>query len=574
MSGDYDLKKHPFLVLLLSCTLAASCNGQQGAQHRWSLFAKAGRDTTAVKVSADSVASKTLLRFPDTTYASVEALQWFVEVKDTTDDGLLKYLEDPYEALCGGCQKILCDNFQDAPGPDSSASGHKSVFTGIFTFRGNQRRDMPLTGRISGTPSEISYEWIFTTASDTTCTPYGVWYGGAGWTGQPVYVHWSDSAAASFRAISPALTRNFAEREIIAGSLCGDIYFLNYETGMASREAIYSGNIIKGSVSLDPCLPNLYVGHGVQKPGSDIFGNITIDLEHHCITTAFGCDHAAWRNWGAYDGCAVVAGGYLFRTGENGTLYKYRRQKGSLHTISKLRYKERGASSAAGIESSLAVCRNYGYFSDNRGNILCVNLDTMVPVWRYDNHDDTDATPVIEETGGRPYLYTCSELDKLGNEGDIFFVKLDGLTGEPVWTLPLPCRAAINGEKRFEGGMFATPLPGRGDCKDLIYINICDHNPSLAGFVASVDRSSGQILWQTRLKHYSWSSPLAFCNEEGRMYLCVADCAGNIYLMDAKSGQIIFSKRFGNNFEASGIAVDDCIVIPSRGNQIIKLRVK
>ena len=565
--------RHTLSILLLAGFLAVACNGQHGAQHRWSPFAKAGKDTTVVKAMADSIEPK-ILRYPDTTYASVEALRWVVEVKDTTDDGMLKYLDDPYKALCDRCYETLWDDGHETSVHDSTYSNHKSVTTGIFTFRGNQLRNMPVTGLISGTPSDISTEWVFTTASDTTHTPYGVWLGGAGWTGQPVFVHWSDSAVASFRALSPALTRNLSEREIIAGSLSGDVYFINYETGRASREAIYSGNIIKGSVSLDPHLPNLYVGHGVPLPESELFGNITIDLERHGITTSFGCDYAAWRNWGAYDGCAVVAGSYLFRTGENGTLYKYLRDKGSIRTVSLLRYKESDAGGAAGIESSLAVCRNYGYLSDNRGNILCVNLDTMAPVWRYDNHDDSDATPVLEESNGRPYLYSCSELDKQGDEGNVHFVKLDGLNGELIWDLPIPCRTIINGSKRFEGGMFATPLLGRGDCKELIFINICDHKPALSGFTAAVNRNSGQIVWQTRLKHYAWSSPLAFCNEGNKMYLCVADCRGNIYLMDAKSGDIIFSRHIGNNFEASGIVIDDCIVIPSRGNQIFKLRVK
>lgn len=550
-------------LILIAVVLVVSCGGPHGGQRRWRLAAGDGGDTTAMHQADDSLAARPLERFPDTTYASIEDLQWVVVVKDTTDDGLLKYLEDPYETLCAGV----------AGSTDTATiSSTPSITTGTFTFRGNQRRDMPATGRICGTPAEIVTEWVFTTASDTTHTPYGTWLGGAGWTGQPLYVHWSDSAAAAFRAVSPALTRDFGEREIIVGSLCGSVYFINYENGRESRESIATGHIIKGSISLDPQLPNLYVGHGVPLDGP--FGNVTIDLNKHCITHTNGRDPGAWRGWGAYDGSAILAGGYLFRTGENGTLYKYVREKGALKTVALLRYREKGLWGAAGIESSLAVCRNYGYFGDNRGNILCVNLDTMAPVWRYDNHDDTDATIVIEKIDGKPFIYTCSELDKQGDDADVHLVKLDGLTGEPVWNCPFPCRTAASRDKRFEGGMFATPLLGRGDCDDLIFVNICDHKPALSGFTAAVERNSGKLIWQTRLKNYAWSSPLAICNENDKMYLCVADCTGHIYLMDARSGSILFSKHIGNNFEASGVVVDDCVVIPSRGNQIFKLRIK
>lgn len=144
-------------------------------------------------------------RYPDTTFRSTEALKWIVERKDTTDDGLLTYLEDPYDALIGD----VCEN----------------TTHGTFTFRGNQQRNQPVSGQIYSVPSEIVKVWEFETDQDTTRTPYGIWYGGAGWAGQPVFVHWSDSALIHFKACSPALTSDFAENEVIIGSLCGDVFF-------------------------------------------------------------------------------------------------------------------------------------------------------------------------------------------------------------------------------------------------------------------------------------------------------------------------------------------------------------
>lgn len=494
---------------------------------------------------ADSlaVAEKPLVRFPDTVFASVNNIKWVLEVKDTTDDGRLKYLYDPYGRV-----------------------------DGTYTFRGNQRRDFPVKGRVSGNPARIVKVWEFQTDSDHTQTAMGVWGGGTGWTGQPMYVHWSDSMMTRFRETSPGLTDQFTDREIMVGSLSRRVYFLNFETGKPSRRSIDSGNTIKGSISVDPELAQVYVGHGV--PATEPFGAVTIDLYKHEITHAFGRDSKAWRNWQAYDGCAIVAGGYLIRPGENGTIYKFARSQGNLKLIAQLRFRENSQGKAAGMESSMAVCRNYGFIGDNRGNILCINLDTMKPVWHYDNHDDTDGSIIVEEIDGVPYLYTCSEMEKQGESGFAYFVKLNGLTGEKIWETKFPCKMAHAGTKHFDGGMYSTPLMGHGDCEDLIFTNICDNSPAFHGFTVALRKDNGEVVWQHNLQRYAWSSPAGFYNEEDKLFLFVADCYGNVYLLDGRSGERIFTTKVGNNFESSPVVVDDCLVMGSRGSMIYKLRVE
>ena len=508
-----------------------------------------GRGVSAVAVAMQQlpaedslVRQQPLRRFPDTVYASVEALEWQLERHSGAESDSLAYLDDIYLQL-----------------------------PGTYTFRANQRRDMPL-GKVRGEPVEIVKLWEFVTESDTTMTDYGVWYGSVGWTGQPVYVNWSDSLEASFRDFSPALTQSFSAREIIFGSLCRKIYFIDYETGRPSRQPIPQDCVIKGSVSLDPEYANLYVGHGV--PSETDFGAVTIDLLGHEMSHFEKKDPRAWRGWGAYDGSAIVAGGYLFRPGENGSIYKYARRQGSLRLVSVLRYREKGFHSAAGIESSMAVCRNYGYTADNRGNILCINLDTMAPVWVYANGDDTDATIVLEESQGVPYLYSCTEVDRQQSGSDARFVKLNALTGELVWQTAFPCRKASMGSKSFDGGMFATPQLGGGNAGHLIFANICDHNPAFKGRTVAMDRRTGTIVWEHPLDRYAWSSPVGFCNESGRMYLFVADCGGNVYLLDALSGERLCKKKVGGNFEASPVVIEDCLVLGSRGNTIYKFKLQ
>lgn len=501
------------------------------------------KGTVPEETDSLTVSEKPLERFPDTVYASVNQIKWDVTVLDTTVDGRLQYLTDPYDLV-----------------------------DGTYTFRGNQRREMPVSGKVSGTPSEIIKVWEFMTDCDLTETSMGTWGGGSGWTGQPVYVHWSDSLMDRFRASSPGLTDDFSEKEIIVGSLSRHVYFIDYETGKASRTSINSGNTIKGSVTLDPEYANVYVGHGI--PITEPFGTVTIDLFQHKVTHAFGRDSKPWRSWQAYDACAIVAGGFLFRTGENGGVYKFARSQGSLSVVSRLRFREARRGDAAGIESSMAVCRNYGYFGDNRGNILCINLDTMNPVWYYDNHDDTDGSIVIEEKEGVPYVYTCSEMEKQGENGKAYFVKLNGLTGEKVWETTFPCKIGHIAGKHFDGGMYATPLLGHGDCEDLIFTHICDNIPAFHGFTVALRKDTGEPVWTHDLIRYAWSSPAAFYNEEGKLFLFAGDCYGNVYLLDGRTGERLFTTKIGDNFESSPVVMDDCVVMGSRGMFIYKMKVQ
>lgn len=502
-----------------------------------------GNPRTPAPVVEEEPGVKPIERFADTTYASVNDLKWEVVVVDSLGNGALEYLDDPYDKV-----------------------------DGTYTFRGNQKREMPVRGRVSGNPTEIVKVWEFETDSDLTQTSMGVWHGGTGWTGQPMYVHWPDSMVAAFRESSPGLTSEFNGREVIFGSLCRRVYFINFDTGKPGRKSVDSGNTIKGSVSVDPEYAQVYVGHGV--PAREPFGAVTIDLFQHKITHSFGRDKNAWRNWQAYDGCPVVAGGYLIRPGENGTIYKFAREQGNLKLVALLRFRANGESKAAGMESSMAVCRNYGFVGDNHGHILCVNLDNMKPVWHYDNHDDTDGSIIVEEIDGVPYLYTCSEMEQQGEKGNAYFVKLNGLTGEKIWETTFPCRMAHVGAKHFDGGMYSTPLMGHGDCEGMIITNICDNSPAFHGKTVALSRSTGEVLWEHELIRYAWSSPAGFYNEEGKLFVFVADCYGNVYLLDGKTGERIFTTKVGNNFESSPVVVDDCLVMGSRGSMIYKLRVQ
>ena len=496
----------------------------------------AGTDTTA---TVENVTPEPA-QLPDTVFPSVSAINYKVEVIDTVNSGVIDNLRDLY-----------------------------ATTPGAFTFRKDAVRDADFGGSVKGTPSEIVVDWAFKTDFDTRETSLGTWGGGSGWTGQPLYVEWPDSCVSRFRR-GDAITADFSKNEIIVGSLASRIYFINFETGKASRRPIDTSNPIKGTISLDPTLNgNLYFGQGV--PAVRPFGARVIDLYKHAVTHEFNEDPKAQRRWGAYDSSPVRVGQFLFRPGENGTLYKFSIAPGTLSLHSTLRYTAGGT--APGMESSMSVYRNYGFVGDNHGNLLCVNLNTMKPVWRYDLRDDIDATPVVCVEEGGAYVYVGCEID-LRKEGSASFVKLDALTGKVVWSTEFTGKLFAIGKKHFDGGFYATPLPGSGNCADLIFTNVVRNQSGQNGEFVAISRKDGKVVYSTPLHRYAWSSPVGFLNEKNELFVFTADCAGNAYIIEGRTGRIIVRKPVGNNFESSPVVKGNSLVVGSRGDTIYKLSLK
>lgn len=465
------------------------------------------------------------LFLPDTTYASAEVIKYNIDQADSLDHPLTD-LDDRYA------------------GDD------------VCTFRKNMQRNGSFGGRVQGTPTDIEVVWEFRTDEDFKRKWNDIaWGGGTGWTGQPLYLKKSN--------------------EIVVGSLCSRIYFINFATGDSTRASLYTHNGVKGTMCYDAEYNNLYVGQGL--PLEQPFGVMVFDLDKHSESQMRGIDRKALRGWGAYDSSPVVIGGFLFWAGENGSIYKYQRSKGHLEEVSVLRYTVDGV--APGTENSICAYRNYGYFSDNRGNIICINLNTMKPVWHHANHDDTDASIVCQVENGTPYLYTGCEVDNQGDTGGAcHFIKLNGLNGQLVWEKEIPCGRFHHGKSITDGGLYGTPLLGSGDGKGLIFAcfsrNGADGHGEASGQFYAFDTVTGEERYMVQLDRYAWASPVAFLNENNEMFILLCDCGGKMYLIRATTGEVLVKKQVGMNFESSPVVVGNAAVIGSRGNTIYKVVVR
>ena len=515
------------LIALTALVVTAACNGNKSSN-------KGDSQTAEDSVTTATEAAREVKPLPDTVLPSAENVKFSVETVNTEVSG----------KLCS-----LTDLYAETPG--------------AFTFRKGSMRQADFGGHVQGTPSEIVVDWEFHTESSPT------WGSATGWTGQPLYVEWPDSMVTAFRQAG-VVNENFSPKEIIVGSLAGYVYFINFETGKRSRTAVDVFNPIKGTLSLDPTLNgNLYVGQGIAQHRP--FGSLVVDLFDNKVTDTFGEDPKAGRHWGAYDSSPVRVGQFLFRPGENGTLYKFTVSRGKQKLHSALRYTVKG--SAPGMEASMGVYANYGFVADNAGNILGVNLDTMKPVWYYDLGDDTDASLVVCVEKGHPYIYVGCEIDKQ-NVGTGNFVKLDAVNGSEIWKLKVPGRLATVGEKHFDGGFYATALPGLGNCEDLLFVNVVYNEKGQNGAFMAIKKESGEIAYTSPLARYSWSSPVGFLNEKNEYFVATGDGAGNMYVFNGRDGKELVRKNIAHNFESSPVVVGNSLVVGSRGSCIFKMTIK
>ncbi|WP_157842965.1 outer membrane protein assembly factor BamB family protein [Bacillus sp. FJAT-44742] len=446
---------------------------------------------------------------------------------------------------------------------------------GVLTFRGDHKRTSPSFGSVSFEEFTLQENWHFTTDSDPE------WGGGAGWTGQPVIVKWEDDIKQMMN-----LKDEYKEKddfiEVIQGSLDGNIYFLDKETGKQTREPIYGSNPIKGSVSVDSRgYPLLYAGDGVPHKKSEPFGFNIYDLTNYELLHHIdGRDSSAYRDWGAFDSSALVnrKTDMMVVGGENGYFYsaklntEFDRKEGTVDIdpdVAKMRY-EVDDNDYQGIENSVAIYNNLAYFADNGGSIIGMDLTTKNPVWALPPLDDTDATIVIEEIEGVPYLYTGSEVDNVGEDGEAFIRKINGLTGEEVWKQSYSAFYYPG----VIGGVLATPILGKENIDDLVIFTVARHKERYSGIMAALDRETGEEVWRWEMPDYAWSSPVDIYDEEGNSYIIQADFGGNLTLLNAETGEVLDQLNLGSNIEASPAVYENTIIVASRDGNIYSIELK
>ena len=132
------------------------------------------------------------------------------------------------------------------PGPGvGEVGGPWGSVTGLLMFRGNPTRTWYGTGPMPATtPDRV---WRYPSSgmcSQSTNLGSTTTWCGTGWTGQPAVWERPDGVT-----------------EVVFGAYDRAVHFVDAATGTATRERLVTGDIIKGSVSIDPDgFPLLYTG--------------------------------------------------------------------------------------------------------------------------------------------------------------------------------------------------------------------------------------------------------------------------------------------------------------------------
>jgi hypothetical protein len=315
------------------------------------------------------------------------------------------------------------------------------MVAGLTMFRGNPTRTFYGEGDVSSEPDVL---WRYPESPMCSTSSAGgetkVWCG-SGWTGQPVVWDRPDGLT-----------------EVIFGAYDRAVHFVDAETGQDLRPKFVTGDIIKGSVTLDPDgFPLLYFGSRDNKVR-------VVALDRDVPTLLWSMDasevNGIWNN--DWDSNPVIVDDIMYEGGENGWFFAVELNRSyaadGLVTVAPEKvlqmpgYNDDLLSKSGrnvSIESSVAVFEQRVYFTNSGGRIVGVDVSDVrngvAPiVFDFYAGGDIDATPAIDAEGN---LYVSIEhepsqmgaAEKARNLEVGQLIKLDPYTdGDPlVWGVDL-----------------------------------------------------------------------------------------------------------------------------------------
>ncbi len=388
---------------------------------------------------------------------------------------------------------------------------------GLTMFRGNPTRTFFGTGPVPSEAPEVL--WRYPNEAMAGLSPVGSeqkWWYGTGWTGQPL-VH----------------EREDGITELIFGAYDKKIHFLNADTGEELRPSYDMGDIIKGTITLDPDgFPLLYAGS--RDPRFRILALDGDEVREVWSLHAKAVDGMWNDDW---DSNPVVVDDMLYQGGENSWWFAIKLNRGydadGKVTVDPEVVYEMPAwndelfdllGRQHSVENSTAIFEQKAYFATSAGRVVGVDLtdiengnaEVFFDFWM---GDDVDSTITIDEDG---YVYVVAHADhektnntaarRVREVGQL--VKLDTSipVGDPLTSLsPVVWSVEIPAARGQDTGAWATPaLHPDG----VLYV------PTDSGNLLAVDTDTGGIVWQDDVGVNAWSSPAVV---DGALVIAV-DC--------------------------------------------------
>jgi hypothetical protein len=395
--------------------------------------------------------------------------------------------------------------------PQRVGQPYGDTVTGILTFRGNPTRTFYGTGPVPRTqPSPL---WRFPETGglcgqSTDGAGTRTWCG-TGWTGQP------------------AVFEREGRTWVVFGAYDKSIHFLDAATGERIIPDFPTGDIIKGSVTIDPDgYPLVYSGSRDNYYRIIAFdGTEPVELWK---LSADAVKPTLWNN--DWDGSGLIIDDYLFEGGENSQFHIVKLNRGygldgRVTVDPQLVFNTPGwddellaaiGDKDVSIENSVAIYGNTVYFANSGGLVQGWDISGLARgeaptrTFRFWTGDDTDASIVVDEQG---MLYVGSEYER-GNArskevGQM--MKLDPSNPDDplVWKLD---DRSLN-----PAGVWGTPALHDD-------IAIFDTN---GGDIVAADRATGAERWRFHLPAPTWQSPVVVDD-----VLLIGDCNGFMHAYD------------------------------------------
>ena len=361
---------------------------------------------------------------------------------------------------------------------------------GLTMFRGNPTRTHYGQGPL---PTSPRVQWRFPDRPMCGTSSSGgetkQWCG-TGWTGQPAV--W---------------VRPDGITEVVFGAYDKRVHFLDAATGERTRPDFPVGDLIKGSVTIDPDgYPLLYFGSRDNE-----LRVVALDRDEPTQLWSLNANAVAgiWNN--DWDGNPVIVDDVMYEGGENSWFFAIKLNRsldgdGLVTVAPEIVVQLPGYDQAllnrvgsnVSIEGSVAVWEQTAYFANSGGRVVGLDVSRVEEgeapiVFDYWAGDDIDATLVVDAEG---MVYAAVEMERFNARSKEVgqLVKLDPTAEDDprVWGVAVPPRFG------GDGGIWATPALGDG----VIYVNT--HPGELIG----VDTETGDVVWREPVEPHAWSSPV------------------------------------------------------------------
>ncbi|HSG79983.1 MAG TPA: PQQ-binding-like beta-propeller repeat protein [Acidimicrobiia bacterium] len=365
---------------------------------------------------------------------------------------------------------------------------------GLLMFRGNPTNTWYGSGPVPETPEvKWRYPGAPMCSSSTDLGVTSTWCGN-GWTGQPVI--W---------------VRDDGVTEMIFGAYDRKLHFVDTETGESTRTAFQTGDIIKGTPTIDPDgFPLVYFGSRDNK-----LRILALDRGDPVELWNAVANLAVEGRWNDdWDANPRIINDYMFEGSENSLFYIWKLNRsfdatGLVTVDPQLVFKMPtwnddlmaaiGPSyPAVSVENSAVVLEGRVYFANSGGRVIGLDISdidagTVELVFDYWVGDDVDASIVADDEG---FLYVSAEYERyLARARDLGqLIKLDPSKPDDPYVWGMKSLT----DPPAKGGLWSTPALGDG----VLYA------VTNKGFLVVVDQETGEELFVDEVGPGSWSSPL------------------------------------------------------------------